>query len=74
MATDEDAEPGLDIDLIAASLRADASDLGAFVEALATKLEEAVPGSVVVERRREGFGAQASAPDRPRRRRSAAWN
>ena len=35
MATDEDAEPGLDIDLIAASLRAEASDLGAVVEALA---------------------------------------
>jgi hypothetical protein len=55
MATDEDAEPGLDIDLIAASLRADASDLGAFVEALATKLEEAVPGAVIVERRRDGI-------------------
>jgi hypothetical protein len=55
MATDEDAETGLDIDLLAASLRADASDLGAFVEALAVKLEEAVPGAVKVERRRDGM-------------------
>jgi hypothetical protein len=55
MATDEDADTGLDIDLIAASLRADASDLGAFVEALAVKLEEAVPGAVAVERRRDGL-------------------
>jgi hypothetical protein len=55
MATDEDAETGLDIDLLAASLRADAGDLGAFVEALATKLEDAVPGGVSVERRRDGM-------------------
>lgn len=46
---------GLDIDLLAASLRADSADLGAFVEALAVKLEEAVPGAVRVERRREGL-------------------
>ncbi len=45
----------LDIDLLAASLRADSSDLAAFVEALAVKLEEAVPGAVRVERRREGL-------------------
>jgi hypothetical protein len=55
MATDEDADTGLDIDLLAASLRADLSDLGAFVEALAVKLEEAVPGAVKVERRRDGM-------------------
>jgi hypothetical protein len=55
MATDEDDQTGLDIDLLAASLRADATDLGAFVEALAVKLEEAVPGGVVVERRRDGM-------------------
>jgi hypothetical protein len=55
----EDADPALDIDLLAASLRADSSDLGAFVEALAAKLEVAVPGSVTVERRRDGlFGAK----------------
>ncbi len=59
MADADDARAGLDIDLLAASLRADTSDLDAFVEALAVKLEEAVPGAVAVERRREGmFGAK----------------
>jgi hypothetical protein len=54
------AEPGIDIDLLAASLRADAGDLGTFVEALAVKLEDAVPGAVRVERRRDGmFGPKA---------------
>jgi hypothetical protein len=48
-------DAGLDIDLIAASLRADTSDLGTFVEALAAKLEEAVPGAVRVQRRRDGM-------------------
>jgi hypothetical protein len=52
---DDDADDGLDIDLLAASLRANVSDLGAFVEALATKLEDAVPGGVRVERRRAGL-------------------
>jgi hypothetical protein len=48
---------GVDLDLLAASLRADSSDLSAFVESLAAKLEEAVPGRVRVERRRTGvFG------------------
>jgi hypothetical protein len=51
----DDADDGLDIDLLAASLRANVSDLGAFVEALAAKLEEAVPGGVRVERRRAGM-------------------
>lgn len=49
------ADDDIDIDLVAASLRADTSDLRAFVEALAVKLEEAVPGGVTVERRREGM-------------------
>ena len=44
--------PEIDLDLLAASLRADSSDLGAFVESLATKLEQALPGRVRVERRR----------------------
>jgi hypothetical protein len=39
-----------DLDLLAASLRADASDLDAFVEGLAVKLEDAVPGRVQVSR------------------------
>jgi hypothetical protein len=47
--------PTLDLDLLAASLRADSSDLSAFVESLAAKLEEAVPGRVRVERRRAGM-------------------
>jgi hypothetical protein len=55
MASDEGTDTELDIDLLAASLRADAGDMGAFVEALAVKLEEAVPGAVTVERRRDGM-------------------
>jgi hypothetical protein len=41
---------GADFDLLAASLRADTRDLGAFVEALAAKLEGAFPDRVVVDR------------------------
>ena len=54
MSTDHDA-PGVDLDLLAASLRADFSDLSAFVESLAVKLEQALPGRVRVERRRSGL-------------------
>ena len=43
---------GMDIDLIAASLRADCTDVSTFVEALAVKLEEALPGGVKVDRSR----------------------
>jgi hypothetical protein len=43
-------DTGIDLDLLAASLRADSSDVNAFVESLATKLEDAVPGRVQVER------------------------
>ena len=43
-------EPSRELDLIAASLRADTSDVGAFVESLAVKLEEALPGRVAVYR------------------------
>ena len=39
-----------DFDLVAASLRADRGDLTAFVEALATKLEGALPGAASVHR------------------------
>jgi hypothetical protein len=50
----------LDLDLLAASLRADTSDLSAFVQSLAAKLEDAMPGRVRVERRRSGmFGAKS---------------
>ena len=44
-----------DLDLLAASLRADASDVSAFVEGLAAKLEQAMPSHTQVERRRAGF-------------------
>ena len=44
-----------DLDLVAASLRADAGDLEAFVEALAVKLEAALPDQVEVERRGGGL-------------------
>jgi hypothetical protein len=51
---------GVDLDLLAASLRADSSDLSAFVESMAAKLEAAVPGRVRVDRRRTGmFGPRA---------------
>jgi hypothetical protein len=50
-----DAEGSLELDLIAAALRADAANLVTFVEALAAKLEEAVPGLVAVERGRGGL-------------------
>jgi hypothetical protein len=41
----------LGFDLLAASLRADAGDLRAFAEALAVKLEQALPDHTRVERR-----------------------
>jgi hypothetical protein len=46
---------GVDLDLLAASLRADSSDLSAFVESMAAKLEAAVPSRVRVDRRRTGM-------------------
>lgn len=54
-----DPNEPLDLDMLAASLRADEAELGSFVEAVAAKLESAVPGAVRVERRRDGlFGAK----------------
>jgi hypothetical protein len=41
---------GVDLELVTASLRADSDDVGAFVESLATKLEQALPGRVRVQR------------------------
>ena len=55
MAANDAGHSDLDIDLVAASLRADAGDMRAFVEALAVKLEEALPGGVSVDRRRDGM-------------------
>jgi len=43
-------------DLVAASLRADAVDLKAYVEALATKLTQSFPGHVQVERKGRRLG------------------
>jgi len=48
-------EPALDLDLVAASLRADSTDVSTFVESLSAKLEAAVPGRVRVQRRRDGM-------------------
>lgn len=44
-----------DLDLSAAQLRADGRDLPAFVNALAVRLQDAVPGLVEVERKRAGL-------------------
>jgi flagellar hook-associated protein FlgK len=44
------AERGSDIDLLLASLRADAADLHTFLQVLAVKLEDALPGHVQVQR------------------------
>jgi len=46
---------GVDLELLAASLRADSGDLGAFVEGLAAKLEDVLPGRAKIERRRSGM-------------------
>jgi hypothetical protein len=44
-----------DFDLVAASLRADAADSRGFVEALAVRLEAALPGQTQVKRRSKRF-------------------
>lgn len=55
----EGADGGQDLDLITASLRADTTDVSTFVEALAVKLEDAIPGLVRVSRvRGRMFGAK----------------
>jgi hypothetical protein len=48
------AEENLDIDLPAAALRADGVELEISIEALASGLEQALPGIAVVERRKVG--------------------
>jgi hypothetical protein len=52
-----------DLDLLAASLRADMGDTAVFLEALAAKLHEALPGQVEVDRKGRMFGG----PKRVRR-------
>jgi hypothetical protein len=44
-----------DFDLVASSLRAETTDLHAYVEALARKFEDALPQQTVVERRSKAF-------------------
>ena len=50
-------DPGFD--LVAASLRADTTDLNAFVQALAVKLEGALPDSVKARRENTSGNARA---------------
>jgi hypothetical protein len=47
------AEDSFDLD--AAGLRADSGDLAAYIEVLARKLEDALPGQTAVRRRSKGF-------------------
>jgi hypothetical protein len=51
----DDTGTSLDVDLLAASLRADGSDLAAYTEAFAAKLSEALPGAVKIDRERAGL-------------------
>jgi hypothetical protein len=48
------SEENLDLDLPAASLRADGADLEMSIETLANSLEQALPGQARVERRKVG--------------------
>jgi hypothetical protein len=52
---DDAADENLDLELLTASLRADAGDIGTYTEALAVKLEEALPSGVRVQRVRQGM-------------------
>lgn len=54
---DELSEP-LQVEMLAASLRADTTDLQAFLEALATKLAGALPNSTVVTRQNKLFSRE----------------
>jgi hypothetical protein len=58
------ADDEIDVDLLAASLRASSSDLKVFVEVLADKLEHALPGRVQVERRSTRFLGKEKRVDR----------
>jgi hypothetical protein len=55
MADHDAADADLDLDLLTASLRADAGDIGSYTEALAAKLEQALPRAVRVDRARDGL-------------------
>ena len=54
-ADDGSDDDGVDVEQLAATLRASSSDLKIFVEVLADKLEQALPGRVQVERRGTRF-------------------
>jgi hypothetical protein len=49
-----------DFDMLAAQLRRSQTDLGAFMEAFAARMEGALPGKVKVERRSNGLFSNAS--------------
>lgn len=53
-------DDGTEIDQLLASLRADASDAHAFLQALAVRLEGALPGQVQIERRGGLFAREKS--------------
>lgn len=55
--SDELGEP-LQVDMLAASLRADTTDLKAFMEALAAKLEGALPDNTTVVRQSKLFSRE----------------
>jgi hypothetical protein len=48
-------EPDRDLDALAATLRADAADMRAFLPAIAVRLEEAFPDRCQVKRKRKGM-------------------
>jgi len=54
----EPSDGSLQVDLLAASLRADTADLKAFLEALAVKLEGAMPDQTVVTRQNKLFSKE----------------
>lgn len=49
------ADEQLDVDVLAASLRADLADVDRFVEVLAEKMLDALPAKTKVDRRRNGM-------------------
>ena len=53
----------LGFELLASSLRADTGDLKAFVEALATKLEGALPSQTSVQRKSSGLFSKTKPED-----------
>jgi hypothetical protein len=55
MGVTSDESSSTDLDLVAAALRADLSDIAAFVEGLATRLELALPGIAEIRRTKTGF-------------------